>query len=766
MEQTESTPKVSTESRSSDIRRTALAAGAYLLIALACTQIRLFDHPGFEFSFVCAIAGSFIAGFLTIAQTGARYRASTDERPFPAMQAFGRMVLLNLALLLIPFGVILLNGLFVPLCDVQEGIAFFLLLPVVSVVFSVALGLFCTVHYRRSRRVFLFLVLVSFVYVCFIGYTTPAIDSYNFFYGYFPGVSYDELLPLDTPLVTFRILTLAVAALLVWLTHLLVLHTSPSHGGIRKGFKLLWVLWRHHSVVALLVLVAAGGLYWFRCNLGWESTSPFIQEQLGSVRETEHFIIYFDSSACSGEEARRLAAEHEFQLGYLLQAFSLQHVEKIASYVYPDTETKRRLIGAGITEFAKPWNRQIHITLQGVESSLRHELAHVVAAPFGVPLIQTSLSPGLIEGLAVAVEGTWGYRTLPQYAAALHRAELAPDIQQLMSIRGFAAQSSAISYVLAGALSGYLIDHYGIRPFLQVYRNGDYETAYGKPLPALISEWKGSLDSVAVDDQTRAAVDVFFRRPTVFTKVCVRLHARRVRQARQLFAERRYAEAGDLYRTLVASGGGYDASSGLLQTLLRQQAYIQATDFYDSLVAHDPHPLRYLPLAITAGDAAWALGNPIRARSLYSQVRLADVTPGLTESATLRLWALDDTMHSGFFRTYFLSDTSDTARAGMLGYTLGGNADTLRHYLRAQVFMRMKRYNEAAILAKQAGSLSFDPLLEARRGIFIGDMEVRLGAYQDARAHFWMSLNYDAREYAVRSIDERIARCEFLERWQ
>lgn len=766
MEQTESTTNDSAASRSSDIRQTALAAGAFLLVALACTQIRLFDHPGFEFSFVCAVAGSFIAGFLTMAQCGARYRASADERPFGALQAFGRMVLLNLALLLIPFGVIVLNGFFVPLCDVQEGIAFFLLLPVVSVVFSVALGLFCAVHYRRSRRVFLFLVLLSLVYVCFIGYTTPAIDSYNFFYGYFPGLSYDELLPLDIPLLTFRILTLAVAALLVWLTHLLVLHTSPRHGGIRKGFKLLWVLWRSHLAIALLVLVAAGALYWFRCNLGWESTGPFIQEQLGSVRETEHFMIYFDSTACSGEEARRLAAEHEFQLGYLLEAFSLQHVDRIASYVYPDTETKRRLIGAGITEFAKPWNREIHITLQGVESSLRHELAHVVAAPFGVPLIQTSLSPGLIEGLAVAMEGTWGYRTLPQYAAALHRAELAPDIQQLMSVRGFAAQSSAISYVLAGALSRHLIDQYGMRPFLQVYRNGDYETAYGRPLPSLIAEWKSSLDSVAVDDQMRAAVDVFFRRPTVFTKVCVRLHARRVRQARQLLAERRYAEAGELYRTLLTTGGGYDASAGLLQTLHRQQAYMQATDLYDSLVTHDPHPLRYLPLAITAGDAAWALGNPIRARTLYSQVRQADVTPGLTESATLRLWGLDDTVHAGFFRQYFLSDTSDTARAGMLGHTLGGSGDTLRHYLRAQVFMRMKNYNLAAILGKQAGVLSFDPLLEARRRVFIGDMEVRLGAYQDARSQFWTSLNYDARDYAMHIIDERIARCEFLERWK
>ena len=171
-------------------------------------------------------------------------------------------------------------------------------------------------------------------------------------------------------------------------------------------------------------------------------------------------------------------------------------------------------------------------------------------------------------------------------------------------------------------------------------------------------------------------------------------------------------------------------------------------------------------LALTAGDAAWATNNPIRARELYSQVRQADVTPSLTEAASVRLWALGDGATSGEFRSYFLADVSDTARAAMLTSHMEGNADTLARFLRAQAFMRLGRYREAAQLAERAGELAFDPMLEARRRVFLGNMLVRTGDYQDARAQFWLSLNYDARDHAVLDINERIARCEFLEHWQ
>ncbi|MBP1691452.1 MAG: hypothetical protein H6Q32_804, partial [Bacteroidetes bacterium] len=736
-----------------------VAAGVYLLLALVCTQVPLLDHPGFEFSFVLAIAGSLVSGMLTMSRVVPRYRGPGEQSEFHAVRVFASNLGLNLALLLIPFGVILLNGFFVPLCDIAEGTLFFILLPVVSVTFSVALGLFCAVHYRRCKKVFLFFAILTIVYAAFIGYYAPAIDSYNFFYGYFPGFSYDELLLLDLPLILFRVLTLALAGLLVWLTQLIVRNSAPEHGAIRKGWKLLLVLWREYSLPTVIVVAIAALLYLFRCEIGWESTAGFIQGRLGSMRETANFVIWYDSTSYRGAEAERIVAEHEFQLARILSAFNLPRTEKITSYVYPDAESKRRYVGAGMTEFAKPWNREIHITAQGAESVLQHELVHVVAAPFGVPVINASLSPGLVEGLAVAVEETWGFRPLAQYAAALHRAELAPAIDRMMSVTGFGAQSSAISYVLAGAFCRHLIDTYGMRALLAVYRNGDYDEAYGKPLEDLITEWRGSLDSVAVDDQTLAAVDVFFRRPTIFGKVCARLHARRTREAQQLFETHRYEEAQTLFRELASTGGGYAAYAGLIASLHRQQAYVEATNLYDSLVAHDSHPRRYLPLALTAGDAAWAMGNTFRARTLYSQVRHAGVAPYLTEAASVRLWALEDTATAGEFLAYFLADVPDSARAGMLVQARGGSGDTLAWFLRARLYGRMQWYRLAAQLAGRVGVLSYNPFLEGRRRVLLGDMLFRMGAYQDARAQYWSSLNYDASPFAVSDVDERIARC-------
>jgi tetratricopeptide (TPR) repeat protein len=747
-------------------RTTLVAAALYLLLALACTQIPLFDHPGFEFSFILAVIASVTAGFVTLARVAPRYRTGDGEERLPVLRVYFSSLAINLALLLIPLALILLNGFFVPLCDVQEGLAFFLLLPLPGVAFATALALFSVVHYRRGRTMFVIYALVTIGYAVYTGYTTPAIFSYNFFYGFFPGLSYDELLPLEMPLILFRLLTLGVTAVLLWWTSLIVRATVPEDGAVRKGFTLARTLWRDHPIPFLGMIVAAGLFFWFRCELGWESTASYIQGRLGGVRETEHFVIHYDSTIVDAHSADRIAAEHEFQLARIQELFVLPHIARISSYIYPSTEAKRRLVGAGITELAKPWNREVHITMQGMDATLKHELVHVVAEPFGLPVIGASSSPGLIEGLAVAVEGTWGYRTLAQNAVMLRRAGLMPDIERMMSATGFAAQSSAVSYVLAGAFSRHLIDRYGLRRFLQVYGPKSYAEVYGASLPMLIAGWKASLDSVAVDPSDTVAVDVFFRRPPLLGNVCVRLHARRVREAQRLFSERRYDEALALYSTLTTHGGGYDAFAGLMVTLHRKRASAAVADLYDSLVSHDAHPHRYLPLALTAGDAAWADGNTIRARDLYAKVRAANVTPSLTELATIRLLAMNDPASAPEFLTYFQGDVSDTVRAGMFSRSPGPGLDSLGWYLRGRALYRIGRYADARLLFERAAFVGTDHLLESRRLIALGEASLRDGYPERARSAYWLVLNYDAREAIALDMDERIARCEFLRRWK
>lgn len=739
-----------------------IAAGIYTAIAMLCTLVPLFDHPGFEFAFVFAIVAPLGAGALTIGYVRQRYHAADPDRRFSVLPVFLGSLGTNVALLLLPFAIILLNGLRVPLCDVTEGVLFYLLLPVAGVVFAVALGLFCAVHYRWPKVMFAGAFLLSILYAISLGYTTPAIFSYNLFYGYFPGLSYDELLPLEWPLVLWRVVTLGAAAVLVWLASLIVEHSRPDDSVLRKGVTLVRTLWREYLHVSLgmaaLVLLAIV----FRCELRWESTAGSIRARLGGLKETEHFVIAYDVTTVTPAAADRLAAEHEFQLARLQEQFALPHVGRIASYVYPTADAKRRAIGAGQTELAKPWLREVHITAQSVDATLKHELVHVVAAPFGMPLIHASTSPGLTEGLAIAIEGTWGGRTLAEHALLIRRAGLMPPMERMLGATGFIAQSSSVSYVLAGAFARHLIDRYGMRRFLLVYGRPSYEDVYGHPLPDLISAWHRSLDSMAYDPADSLTADVLFRRPPLIGNVCVRLHARRLNEARRLVAERRYDDALGLYRDLAAVGGS-EAVAGLLNLRMRRQEYNAAVDLYDSLLAHGPRPTRYLSLALVAGDAAWALGNPVRARALYETVRAAHITPSLTETAALRLQAVSDSAVGPRLRTFFLSDASDTVRVQMLLALTNTPGDSLLWYLRGRLAFRMQRYDEAWHLFERAGFRAADPVLEWARCVALGDAALRAGHLQDARVAYWSALNHDTRAAAALEIDERIARCEFLE---
>ena len=745
--------------------RAAAAAGVwYLVTAAVCTRIPLLNYLGFESAFVTALMGSFVAGFLTIARLRPIYLAvQAQGQPFTARTAFASIIPVNLLLLAIPLALLCVNAVFVPNCDFAEGCAFFLLLPVVSVFFATALGLFCTVHYRHPRLAFMGYGILSVIYVLYTGYATPAIFSYNFFYGYFPGFSYDELLPLGWPLVTFRMLTVIVAGLFVWWSHIIVTGLPRDAGTFTKGAALLRILATRHTAASVLLLAGAAVLFLFRCQLGWESSAAFVRTTLGGMTETEHFTIYFDSSSTRVGDLAVIVQEHEFRLHQILEACALSRTEKIISYIYPTTESKRRLIGIGETEIAKPWSREVHMTRSSMDASLKHELVHVIAGQFGLPVIHASFSTGLVEGIAVAVDGSWGYRTLPQYAAALRAAGLAPPVDRLMTPAGFIAQSSSVSYVLAGAFCKFLLDTYGMRPLLQVYRTGDYETAYQLPLDALIAAWQRSLDAVPVGASDSASVDVFFRRPPLFGKVCARVHARRLREARELLRRHRDEEALERYAALAARSGGYDALAGLMTAHFRKGDYAAVNGLYDSVTTHDPIPRRYLALGIMAGDARWGNGDTAGAARLYGEVRAARLSPGLLEAAAVRLLILSDTAATRQLRWYFFTEQSDTALAAGLARPASGKAQELSHYLRGRIAFRMRRYDDAANLLQSVDAVRRDPELDAIRQRLRGDALVHCGRYEDAKSEYWTSLNNDASPYAVDDVGDRIARCDWLE---
>ena len=740
-----------------------IAGALYVLLAAACTQIPLVRTPGFEFAFVCALAGSLIAGMLTVSLVKPAYQTAHtqgEDRQRELRTRVHRAMTLNLLLLGIPLAAIVLSGLVVPLCDPLEGVAFFLLLPAVSVFFSVSLAVLCAVHCRFSKTVFLSVMAVSIIYAAALGYYTPAIFSYNAFYGYFPGLSYDELLPLNATLVLFRALTLLAGGVLLWLAALVVRCAHEGDTTTQKGVQLLRALvTRRRLPVTLTIVLGTAAVVIFRCELGFESTAPFIQKTLGSCHKTEHFVIYYDAE--SEPDIRLLAAAHEFHLRSVLRTFALPRTERIRSYVYPSADSKHRLMGAGNTEMTKPWNREVHITRQSVKATLRHELVHIVAAPFGVPVLHASLSTGLVEGLAMAVDGRWGYRTLHQYAAAMRETGVAPDIQTIMTITGFVQHSSSVSYVLAGSFCQFLIDTHGIEPLLSVYGSGAYEEAFRQPLPALVASWQRFLDRVAVGESERASVDVLFRQPSIFGKICPRLVAKRLREARRLVTDRRYEKAAERYAAILTTAGGYDALAGVLLCRLRTGDYHGVASLYDSIVTRDRVPLRYLPLALTAGDAAWGAGDTMRARRLFALVHRYDVTPSLTEAAALRLWALDMTGRAPDFARYFLSDADDSTRVQRLAAIPRTEDATLQDFLRGKAYFRLRRFQDAFSILVHAGPLHHDAALETARCVTIGESLEALGRYQEAKGWYRSTVHAGTRDAEVAAIGDRLAWCDW-----
>ncbi len=746
------------------VRSTALL---YACVALVCTRVPLLNYLGYEFSALTALLTGIASGLLTI-------RAVREGSPggggMPApgagARAAGASAAVSGLLLLIPLAVMTGNALVVRNCSIAEGLAFFVLLAPVSAAFGVALGFFSGIHAEHPRVLFFSACAIFFAYSAALGYFTPAVFSYNFLYGFFPGLTYDEALPLTRTLILFRLLTLFVAAVLLWAGMITVTDAPAAPPGRRRLVTLaLGLLTRERRIRSLVIACALAGFYVFRCDLGFESTSSFIRRTLGAELTTEHFVLYYSPSSFTADEIRQVAREHEFRLSQVASAIPALPGARFESYIYPSSEIKQQLIGAGNTDIAKPWSGQIHLSRESLEGSLKHELVHAAAAPFGLPVIRASLSTGLVEGLAMALDGEWGNRTLHEYAAALQEAGIAPPIGDIMSLWGFASQHSSVSYVLAGSFCRYLIDRYGMVNLLTVYRSLDYRAVYGRSLADLSHEWEEYLGSVPLEDEDQDGIDALFRRAPIFRKVCARVLAHRAGEARASFARKEYAVAESLYARVYAEGGGYDAFAGYLTSALRRGRMSVLTSSLDTVILADDHPARFLPLFIGIGDAYWASGDQEKAYALYNRVYQADFTEGYTEAAALRLMAMDADPGGKTLLPLFLADYTDSLRVAVTDSLLGRDPrDRMLLYMKARSLLREGEFAEVVETLKGLDLTSADLALEALRLRYLGQALYRLGRYGEARSAFWISLNAENTDIGEDKVDTWLDRCEWAER--
>jgi tetratricopeptide (TPR) repeat protein len=242
----------------------------------------------------------------------------------------------------------------------------------------------------------------------------------------------------------------------------------------------------------------------------------------------------------------------EFRYEQLHQRLDAEPRGPITVWEFPSAESKKSLVGAGNTLFARPWTREIFVQGDRFPSRpLRHEMAHVFAGAFGDPLFGVSLAwrwhgplplptlaSGLIEGIAEAADAGAedDESTIHQEAAAMIAAGRAPPLEAVVGA-GFSAQSGARAYTIAGSFCRFLLETRGAAAMQGLYRSaGDFVAAYGVPLAPLEAQWRDFLTHQPLDAQDRARASEQFRRPAIFKKVCARELAARLSQARAVMA--------------------------------------------------------------------------------------------------------------------------------------------------------------------------------------------------------------------------------------
>jgi len=528
-------------------RRLVVWGALAACLALVLDFVPLFDLLGYDFSFAMGLLAALASVDIGCGVAArARARAGPGGDPPEVFRLAARAAALALSILIVPLLLSLANALRVRNCNIGGGLAFFALLPAASASYGAGAGVVAgSLLVRRARLVAFALPVLSILWTLWRLYSDPPVFALDPFGGYFPGPIYDEALRAPAVLVTYRGVNLVWIAAALALVRALGLPLGARPGRARG--------WAARAALAAALVGAAGALFHARGALGFHVRHADLLKILDGERHSNRITLRYATSTGTKPAELALAMEDlEFRYDQLRDTLGVEPRGPITIYDFPNAETKKAVVGAAGTLYAKPWTREIFVQAWTFPSNrLRHEMAHVFAGEFGDPFFGIALTvtwkgplpvprlaSGLVEGIAEAADYTDadGGSTTHQEAAAIIADGRAPPLAEVIGA-GFSTLSGPRAYTLAGSFCRFLLDTRGAERLRAVYRSaGDFAGVYGQPLSALESEWRRFLALQPMSAEQRARAREQFRRPAIFKKVCAREQAARVQEARGLMA--------------------------------------------------------------------------------------------------------------------------------------------------------------------------------------------------------------------------------------
>jgi len=774
--------------------RPLIWGGVLALVALALDFVPLFDLLGFDFSFVVGLAAALAAADVG---HGAVVAARRTRRTVSLLSLVFSAAGAGLALLALPLLLSLANALRVRNCNLPVGLAFYALLPVAGVLVAAPTGVLVGLLLRGPRlgRVVTFAVpVVSIAWALLRLYLDPPVFALDAFGGYFPGPIYDEGLRPSGRLVWFRLANLTWVATAVALVGGLSQGGQPGRAGPPElGWPCFWSGRAWTRWLGTFLVLLTGSALWlrFRAPLGFHLSKGDLVEALSRRTQSPHFVMWSEPVGETPEEIALVHRDLEFRYHQLRTILGAEPRTPITVYRFSSAQSKKDLVGAGGTLYAKPWRREIYVQAERFPAPrLRHELAHVFAGAFGDPLFGVSLAwrwwgplpvphlaMGLIEGLAEAADfgNPEGRATLHQEARAMIALGQAPALGRLMGA-SFSFESGPRAYVLAGSFCRFLLDRYGATKLRLAYRSaGDFAAAYGRSLAELETDWHAFLETQPLDALAEARAKERFRKPAIFGKVCGRELAERMAEAWSRFSSMPEA-AVSLFDSVCRDdpnepGHRLDLAEALAAADAGERALAIARPMVEDESLTLPMRSHAAAVVTTVEFHAghWAEATAAAQRNLALATDESEMRTARARERALG----DETSRRTLGRVLFWDPPARALDPGLVVYLLGEFArlhpdEALGPYLMGRQLawrdpqLALARLSEACPLAGPGRAMPLEPVFakECRRlsgeaAFLAGDLALARQSYQDLLAHATLE-------------SERLRATDFLERiaWQ
>ncbi len=582
----------------------------YLLIIFVLNflllNFPLFNVFGYEFSVFNSVLLNFIAGFYLISLVN-----KEQEKNFNSFNK--KLFLPSILFLLIPFLVSVVNSFFTGFCSFSDGLFFYIVITIPSVVIGYSCGLLSFFFFKKFRRVlfFLFIILILLIALAEF-YFNPQVYFYNPILGYLPGTIYDEGLSVDFKLIPYRIFNFLFFG---GLFAIIILILSGKLK-IKKSFVLLYL------IIIPLVFIFISPV------LGFSTTFGKLEDELNNKISTENFEIYYDDEI-SDDLVRIISFHHEYFYKELKEYLNTTPSEKIRSFIFKDSQQKKELFGSANADVAKPWLYSIFTTYDNYNQTLRHEIAHCFSAEFGEgPFkIADNINPFLIEGIASASSPFYDENDIHFIASIAYKNNFKVSIKKMYEFSSFFTQASSLSYIYAGSFTEFLIDQYGVDKFKVLYSDPDFIKVYKLPVDSLEEKYFRYLNTFNTEGKEAKAY-YYFGRQSIFYKVCPRFISDRLRTAWIHYQNKEFEKAEEIFNYTLEKAETYSSVVGLASTLAETERSDSAISLMKSYLDDFKNTSYYYNLEFNLADISAEYDSLNLSDSLYKNLIVQN--PGTT----------------------------------------------------------------------------------------------------------------------------------------